>query len=58
MNITKLALFIDTSGSMDLNTIAASRAKFIGTCTANGITIREEDNGDEDWIEPFTGILA
>ena len=58
MNITKLALFIDTSGSMNLATIAASRAKFIGTCTANGITIREEDNGDEDWIEPFTGILA
>ena len=58
MNITKLALFIDTSGSMNLTTIAASRAKFIGTCTDNGITIREEDNGDEDWIEPFTGILA
>ena len=58
MNITKLAIFIDTSGSMDLNTVAASRAKFIGTCTDNGITIREEDNGDEDWLEPFTGILA
>lgn len=56
--ITKLALFVDISGSMTLNTVLASYNKFIGTCTAAGITVREESNQNEDWIEPFTGILA
>ena len=56
--ITKLALFVDTSGSMTLNTVAASYAKFIGTCTDAGITVRQETNGVEDWLEPFSGILA
>ena len=56
--ITKLALFVDISGSMTLNTVRASYNKFIGTCTAAGITVREESNQNEDWIEPFTGILA
>ena len=57
-SITKLALFVDISGSMTLSTVAASYAKFIGTCTDAGITVREESNKIEDWIEPFSGILA
>ena len=56
--ITKLALFLDVSGSMTLSTVAASFAKFIGTCTDAGITVRQESNQQEDWIEPFTGVLA
>ena len=56
--ITKLALFVDISGSMTLSTVAASYAKFIGTCTDAGITVRQESNQQEDWIEPFSGILA
>ena len=57
-SITKLALFVDISGSMTLSTVAASYAKFIGTCTDAGITVRQESNQQEDWIEPFSGILA
>ena len=56
--ITKLALFVDISGSMTLATVAASYAKFIGTCTDAGITVRQESNQVEDWLEPFSGILA
>lgn len=56
--ITKLALFVDVSGSMTLDTVAASYAKFIGTCTDAGITVRQESNSIEDWLEPFSGILA
>jgi len=56
--ITKLALFVDVSGSMTLDTVAASYAKFIGTCTDAGITVRQETNQQEDWLEPFSGILA
>ena len=56
--ITKLALFVDVSGSMTLDTVAASYAKFIGTCTDAGITVRQESNSVEDWLEPFSGILA
>lgn len=57
-SITKLALFVDISGSMTLSTVAASYAKFIGTCTDAGITVRQESNQIEDWLEPFSGILA
>lgn len=57
-SITKLALFVDVSGSMTLSTVLASYNKFIGTCTAAGITVRQESNQQEDWIEPFSGILA
>ena len=56
--ITKLALFVDVSGSMTLSTVLASYNKFIGTCTAAGITVRQESNSVEDWLEPFSGILA
>lgn len=54
---TKVALFIDESGSMDLSTVQASYNRFIASCTAANIAIRTESNGAEDWIEPFTGIL-
>ena len=43
---------------MTLDTVAASYAKFIGTCTDAGITVRQESNSVEDWLEPFSGILA
>jgi hypothetical protein len=52
-----VALFIDTSGSMTLATVQASYNKFISTCSSSGILIREESNGSEDWVEPFTGLL-
>ena len=54
---TKVALFIDQSGSMVLNTVQTSYNRFLSSCTAANITVRVESNSAEDWVEPFTGIL-
>lgn len=54
---SRVALFIDQSGSMTLATVQASYNRFIASCTAANIAIRTESNGAEDWVEPFTGIL-
>jgi hypothetical protein len=54
---SRVALFIDQSGSMTLATVQESYNRFLSSCTASNITVRIESNGAEDWIEPFTGIL-
>ena len=51
---TIVGLFVDTSGSMTLSTVAASYNLFYQRCAENGLQISEVQNGDEDWILPFT----
>jgi len=49
-----ISLFIDTSGSMTLDTVRASYDLFIAKCNEKNITIAAVDeNSNEDWISPF-----
>ena len=49
-----ISLFIDTSGSMTLNTVRASYDLFIAKCNEKNITIASVvENNNEDWITPF-----
>lgn len=48
-----VGLFVDTSGSMTLNTVGASYALFYQRCAENGLQISEVQNSNEDWILPF-----
>lgn len=54
---SKLALFIDTSGSMRLSTVQASYDLFKQKIQARNMTIVEVFNGNENWILPFNTIL-
>ena len=56
-NGSKLALFIDTSGSMTLATVQASYNLFKQKIAIRNMTIIEVFNGNEDWILPFDTIL-
>lgn len=49
-----ISLFIDTSGSMTLDTVKASYDLFIAKCNEKNITIASVvENNNEDWITPF-----
>lgn len=54
---SKLALFIDTSGSMRLDTVRASYNLFKQKIQARNMSIIEVFNGNENWILPFDTIL-
>ena len=54
---TRIGLFIDASGSMTLSTVQASYDKFLSDCSTAGIVLNIQTNDNEDYIEPFTGIL-
>jgi len=54
---TRVGLFVDVSGSMDLDTVRESYDKFLSDCSTAGIEISSQTNSAEDWLEPFTGIL-
>lgn len=49
---TLVSLFIDTSGSMTLNTVKASYDKFLQDCEKNNIVVAGNSiNEDENWIQ-------
>lgn len=54
---TEVALFVDVSGSMTLSTVQESFDLFNERCTTAGIGVRTETNSNEDWVEPFTGLI-
>jgi len=55
---SKIALFIDTSGSMTMSTIQASYDLLLSKLNARAITIITVTNQNEDWITPFLTDLA
>ena len=50
---SSIALFIDTSGSMTLQTVRASYDAFVAKLNEKNITITTVTNNSEDWITPF-----
>ena len=52
-NNSKVALFIDTSGSMTMGTIQASYDLLVSKLNARGITFITVQNSQEDWISDF-----
>ena len=50
---SKIALFIDTSGSMTQATIQASFDLLVSKLSEKNITIITVTNSNEDWITPF-----
>jgi hypothetical protein len=50
---SSIALFIDQSGSMTLNTVRASYDAFVAKLNEKNITITTVANSNEDWITPF-----
>ena len=56
-NNSKVALFIDTSGSMTMSTIQASYDLLTQKLTARGITYITVQNSYEDWISDFDVAL-
>ena len=52
-NNSKVALFIDTSGSMTMNTVKASYDLLVSKLNARGITFITVQNSQEDWISDF-----
>ena len=50
---SSIALFIDTSGSMNMSTIQASYDAFVAKLNEKNITITTVTNNSEDWITPF-----
>jgi hypothetical protein len=50
---SKIALFIDTSGSMTQSTIQASYDLFVSKLAEKNISIITVTNPNEDWITPF-----
>lgn len=48
-----VVLFVDTSGSMTLNTVRASYDFFVSRCAARGISVIPVYNDNEDYIAPF-----
>ena len=53
-----VGLFIDTSGSMTLNTVLASYNKFREDVAAAGLSIATVQNSAENWVAPFQTTLA
>ena len=50
---SSIAVFIDTSGSMNMSTIQASYDAFLAKLNARNITVTSVTNSSEDWISPF-----
>jgi len=50
---SKVAIFIDGSGSMTMSTVSASYQKLSDKLTERGISFITVTNGNEDWITPF-----
>lgn len=55
---SKIALFVDNSGSMTTGTIQASYNLLVSKLAAKNITIITVENGNEDWITPFLTDLS
>jgi len=55
---SKIALFIDNSGSMTTATIQASYNLLVSKLAAKNISIITVTNSDEDWITPFLTDLS
>jgi hypothetical protein len=55
---SKIALFIDNSGSMTTATIQASYNLLVSKLAAKNISIITVENGNEDWITPFLTDLS
>ena len=53
-----IGLFIDTSGSMTLSTVLASRDQFLLDVEAANLAIAQVFNGAERWIDPFLTTLV
>ena len=54
----KIAIFVDISGSMTMNTIQASYDLLISKLQARNMDIITVQNSNEDWITPFDQILT
>ena len=54
---SKIALFIDTSGSMNISTVQRSLTMFRNKLAARNMEVIEVYNQFENWIEPFNKIL-
>ena len=54
----KVAIFIDTSGSMTMNTVQASYDLLISKLQARSMDVITVTNPSEDWITPFDQILT
>lgn len=57
-SIQFVGLFVDTSGSMTLNTVRSSYDKFLVDLEAAGLTFAQVFNNQERWIDPFLTTLA
>lgn len=57
-DIDFIGKFLDTSGSMTLNTVRASNDLFDTNVSNAGLAIREVFNTREDWITPFVTTLV
>ena len=55
---SKIAMFIDVSGSMTMSTIQASYDLLLTKLNAKGITIISVTDSNEDWITPFLTTIA
>ena len=56
-NNSKVAIFIDQSGSMTMNTIQASYDLLMSKLQARNMDVIVKTDTQEDWISPFTGII-
>ena len=56
-NNSKVAIFIDKSGSMTQSTIQASYDLLMSKLQARNMDIITKTDMNEDWISPFTGII-
>ena len=54
---SKVAIFVDTSGSMTMQTVQASYDQLIAKLQARSMDVITVQNSQEDWITPFDQIL-
>lgn len=54
---SKIAIFIDKSGSMNLNTVRASYDALMSQLNARNMSVITVSNVNENWIAPFDRIL-
>ena len=54
----KVAIFVDTSGSMTMGTVSQSYNKLVEKLQEKNITIITVTNSNEDWILPFLTDLS
>ena len=55
---SKVAIFVDTSGSMTMQTVQASYDLLISKLQARNMDVITVQNQNEDWITPFDQILT